>query len=136
MSVVSIDKILWVKSGEGIAAAGHIPLESEFFQDHFPDFPVLPGVLALEMLKQTAEAYLEKTSPGSQTHYFLKQIHATRFSTYLKPGDEWESHLKLIAEEGNQTRWSAELLHKGKIAVSAQLTMEGKIPILTQGGQI
>lgn len=126
MSVLSIEKVLWVKPGEGIAAAGHIPRESEFFQDHFPDFPVLPGVLALEMLKQTAEAYLEKTNPNHPTHYFLKQIRATRFSTYLKPGDEWESRLKLLAEEGNQTHWSAELLHQGKVAVSAQLTMEGK----------
>ncbi|MBI3306537.1 MAG: hypothetical protein HYZ84_01850 [Candidatus Omnitrophica bacterium] len=126
MTAVSIEKILSITSGEGITASGRIPLESEFFQDHFPDFPILPGVLALEMLKQTAEAYLEKNNPEHTTHYFLRQIRATRFSMYLKPGDEWESHLKLMATEGNQTQWLAELLHRGKVAVSAQLTMEGK----------
>ncbi|MCM8775601.1 MAG: hypothetical protein NC930_04525 [Candidatus Omnitrophica bacterium] len=115
-----------MKPGEGIAASGHIPEQSEFFQDHFPGFPVLPGVLALEMLKKTAEHYLSVTNAEDQGYYFLKQIRATRFLTYLKPGDEWESRLHLMSSEGNQTRWKAELFHKGKVAVTAELTLEAK----------
>ena len=54
-----IEKVDWLKKGEGIAAQGTVPQSAEFFQDHFPDFPVLPGVLMLEILKQTAETYLQ-----------------------------------------------------------------------------
>ena len=74
MTTLSIERVLWVKEGEGIAACGRIPKESEFFKDHFPGFPVLPGVLALEMLKQTAERYLESLKDSLGQHYFLKQI--------------------------------------------------------------
>lgn len=143
MENLSVEKVLWIKHGQGIAAAGHIPKESEFFKDHFPDFPILPGVLALEMLKQTAECYLraeahqvprplavpEQPVParaGDESHgrhFFLKQIRATRFSIYLKPGDKWESQLELVSEANGETHWNARLLHKGQTAVTAQLTL-------------
>lgn len=123
MNSLSIAKILSIEPGKGIRAAGHIPEKSEFFQDHFPDFPVLPGVLALEMLKQTAEAYLESQSVKEKSHYYLKQIRGTRFLNYLKPGDEWESELRLISQSGTETTWSGKLFYLGKMAVSAELVL-------------
>ena len=123
MSTLSIEKVLWVKEGEGITACGRIPEDSEFFKDHFPGFPILPGVLALEMLKQTAEQYLASLSSGEGQHYFLKQIRATRFSKYLRPGDEWESRLAILQVDGEETLWDAKLFHHGEVAVSAKLTL-------------
>ena len=123
MENLSVEKVLWIKRGQGIAASGRIPKESEFFKDHFPAFPVLPGVLALEMLKQTAECYLHAEEETRERRYFLKQIRATRFSIYLKPGDEWESQLELVSEGPAETHWNGRLLHKGQTAVTAQLTL-------------
>jgi len=123
MSTLAIDKVLWVKEGEGITACGRIPEDSAFFQDHFPGFPVLPGVLALEMLKQTAERYLEALPDSAGQHYFLKQIRATRFTRYLRPGDEWESRLMLTKTVGDETAWDAKLYYHGEVAVSAKLTL-------------
>jgi 3-hydroxymyristoyl/3-hydroxydecanoyl-(acyl carrier protein) dehydratase len=84
---------------------------------------VLPGVLALEMLKQTAERYLASLVSGEGQHYFLKQIRATRFTKYLRPGDEWESRLRLTQSEGEETTWDAKLFYHGDVAVSAKLTL-------------
>lgn len=123
MTTLAIEKVLWVKEGEGISACGRIPEDSEFFKDHFPGFPVLPGVLALEMLKQTAERYLESLSGSLESHYFLKQIRATRFTRYLRPGDEWESRLMLMQCSGEETTWDAKLYYHGEVAVSAKLTL-------------
>lgn len=123
MSALSIEKIIWVKEGEGITASGKIPENSDFFKDHFPDFPVLPGVLALEMLKRTAECYLESLRGNEKNHYFLKQIRATKFTKYLKPGDVWESRLALLDTKENETTWDARLFYKGAVAVSAKLTL-------------
>ncbi len=123
ISVLSIERVLWVREGEGIAACGRIPEDSEFFKDHFPDFPVLPGVLALEMLKQTAERYLESVKNNTGSHYFLKQIRATRFTKYLRPGDEWESRLTLLGTGEDETTWDAKLYYHGEVAVSAKLTV-------------
>lgn len=123
MTTLAIERVLWVKENEGIAACGRIPVDSEFFKDHFPGFPVLPGVLALEMLKQTAERYLESLYGNVAQHYFLKEIRATRFSRYLRPGDEWESRLALLKVLGEETVWDAKLYHHGEVAVSAKLTL-------------
>jgi len=126
VEALAIEKVLWVEPGKGIAATGHIPRQSEFFQDHFPGFPVLPGVLALEMLKQTAEAYLNQLHEVDKKHYYLKRIFATKFSKYLMPGDEWESRLELIKDQGDETQCSAKLMHQGKAAVSAKLILSSK----------
>ena len=123
MTTLAIEKVLWVKEGEGITTCGRIPEDSEFFKDHFPGFPVLPGVLALEMLKQTADRYLELLSSGAGQHYFLKQIRATRFTKYLRPGDEWEGRLMLMQGMDEETTWDAKLYYHGEVAVSAKLTL-------------
>ena len=121
---MTVEKVLWKKAGKGIVTQGRIPTEAEYFKDHFPGFPVLPGVLALEMLKKTAELYLKQDElVEKETRYYLKTIRSVKFSNYLKPGDEWESHLELLANEEDQTRWNAKLMHQGKIAVSARLTL-------------
>jgi 3-hydroxyacyl-[acyl-carrier-protein] dehydratase len=134
MSKLAIEKVLWIKEGEGITACGSIPEDSEFFKDHFPGFPVLPGVLALEMLKQTAERYLASLPGGEGQHYFLKQIRATRFSKYLRPGDEWESRLLLLQAAAEETTWDAKLYFRGEVAVSAKLTLaKVKNPPVKQG---
>lgn len=125
MSVLSVEQVLWVNEGEGITARGKIPHDSEFFKDHFPEFPVLPGVLAIEMLKQTAEKYLESFSEDGAggSRFFLKQIRATRFRKYLRPGDEWESRLTLTQSLEGETVWDAKLYYHGEVAVSAKLTL-------------
>ncbi|MFZ5801887.1 MAG: 3-hydroxyacyl-ACP dehydratase FabZ family protein [Candidatus Omnitrophota bacterium] len=121
MPELSILKILNLDPGQGIRAEGIIPEKSEFFQDHFPDFPVLPGVLALEMLKQTAEHYLRHAEHGEGKKYYLKQIRSTKFHTYLKPGDPWESQLRLVASKEDVTEWEGKLISRGRVAVSARL---------------
>lgn len=107
------ENILWNRPGEGIAASGQVPVSAEFFRDHFPDFPVLPGVLSLDILKNTAEAYLGKKCSVSK-------IVQVKFSSYLKPGDGWESQLKLLAQNGVESKWDAKLTHQNKTAASAK----------------
>jgi 3-hydroxyacyl-[acyl-carrier-protein] dehydratase len=121
---LGIEKVLWVKKGQGIAAQGQIPEDAEFFQDHFPGFPVLPGVLAIEMLRQTAEAYFRAISDGETNRLKIKKVSAVKFSNYLKPGDAWESHLQFLAEDRKGSQWNARLLHRGQAAVRARLTLE------------
>ncbi len=124
MSSLPIEKVVWLEPGRGIRATGMIPYSLEFFQDHFPAFPILPGVLSLEILKKTAESYFQKVQDAiSEIRCFLKQIQQVKFSHYLKPGEKWESHLELLAQEGGQTHWNARLYHNGKTAVSARMAL-------------
>ena len=122
METLGIEKILWIKKGEGVAAAGRVPAGADYFQDHFPDLPILPGVLSLEILKRTAECYLRNENPAVPG-YSVKAIKSAKFSSYLRPGDEWESRLELVAG-GASTEWKADLFHQGRAAASARLILE------------
>lgn len=105
-----------VEQGKGITATGTLSAQEEFLQDHFPDFPVLPGVLMIEILRQTAEKYFEQPLR-------LTAVRNVKYSNFLRPGDVWESRMELAAEEGNASQWKGRLLKEGRAVCSAQLTL-------------
>ncbi len=123
IQTLGIQKVLWVKAREGVAASGKIPEDAEFFKDHFPGFPVLPGVLALEMLRQSAEFYFRNLGIEDAV-LRIRKMTSVRFARYLRPGDLWESELSWKSESGNESVWLAKLYHQGEVAVSARLVLE------------
>ena len=104
-----------------VKASGKVLEKAEFFQDHFPDFPILPGVLAVEILKRTAEYGLKKQAENKSVA--LKSVRAVKFAKYLKPGDAWESEVSLLREEEDLSTWKGRLLKGGEQAVSARLEL-------------
>ena len=123
MSALAVSKVLAFKPGEGITTAGSIPEDGEFFKDHFPDFPILPGVLAVELLKQSAECYLNGGVLEPGRRQLLKQVRDVKFCSYLKPGAEWEAELTLTHEEAGESNWRAKLFHAGRLACSARFIL-------------
>lgn len=115
-------KTEWVRKGEGAAASGQVPQNAPFFQDHFPGFPVLPGVLSLEILKQTADLYLKEFHPGKKAS--VKEVSKVKFSSYLRPGDAWESQAKVVSETDAQIEWDVRLMHQGRAAASARMIIQ------------
>lgn len=122
--VLGIQKVIRIDPGNAVAASGVIPADEEFFQDHFPGFPVLPGVLALEMLRQCAERYYELVSPGLTRSLRVKKIRQVKFRDYLKPGASWEANLELQSEIEATSTWKASLSHEGKVALQAVMVFE------------
>ena len=108
--------------GKSVAASGTVSRDESFFQDHFPDFPVLPGVLMLEILKQTAERYFEKEMP--QARFRLAEIRNVRYSNFLKPGESWESKLQHVAENQEFIEWKGRLVSQGQPVCSARLKFQ------------
>lgn len=119
-SILPIERVLRFKEGEGISASGRIPQACEFFKDHFPGFPVLPGVLALEILRLAAVRYLRRVEGSEAGIFFFKRVRRVRFTGYLKPGDAWEAHLAFEKQEGKDSHWRGQLMRDGQTAVSAQ----------------
>ena len=91
------------------------------FKDHFPEFPVVPGVLALEILKRGIENCL-----GIRRNR-LRLIRAdhVRFQHFLRPGETWECQVTRMTppSEGRST-WSGTLKVQTRRAVSAQLLVD------------
>ena len=87
MRFILVDRIVNLVPGKYIVAEKTIPNTEELFNDHFPGFPVIPGVLLTEMMAQAAGKCLdaEKTGRGKA---MLGKIHSATFRKWVKPDEK------------------------------------------------
>src|SRR5579872_3422763 len=86
-----VDRVLEIDLGKSLVALKNVTINEPFFNGHFPNRPVMPGVLMLEALAQ-ASALLSfssegETSDGSRLYYFAG-IDGARFKRVVEPGDQ------------------------------------------------
>jgi 3-hydroxyacyl-[acyl-carrier-protein] dehydratase len=81
-----VDEILEMTPGQRIRAVKTLSADEELFQDHFPGFPVVPGVLLTEMMAQAAGKCLFAEDPN-RGRPMLAQIKAASFRSWVRPGE-------------------------------------------------
>jgi 3-hydroxyacyl-[acyl-carrier-protein] dehydratase len=87
MRFLLVDKIHELEPGKRIKASKTLPSSEELFRDHFPGFPVVPGVLLTEMMAQAAGKCLD--SEGSRPgRAILAKISAASFRSWVRPDEE------------------------------------------------
>ena len=93
MRFIFVDEILEMIPGKTIRAQKNISADDGYFKDHFPGFPVVPGVLQIEMMAQAAGKCLdaEKTHPGKA---MLARINSANFRQWIGP-----DHIAIINAE-------------------------------------
>ncbi|MDR2215213.1 MAG: 3-hydroxyacyl-ACP dehydratase FabZ [Nevskiaceae bacterium] len=85
-----VDRVLDFKSGESITAIKNVTFNEPHFTGHFPERPVMPGVLILEALAQTAGVLVFATIrkvPNKNTRFYFAGIDNCRFRRPVEPGD-------------------------------------------------
>lgn len=85
MRFILVDEILAMTPGASIRASKFISPEEDYFRDHFPGFPVVPGVLLTEMMAQTAGKCLDAELPD-RGRSMLARIDSARFTDWVRPG--------------------------------------------------
>ena len=112
--------------GSVATAEGVVPSDAEFFKDHFPDFPVLPGVLALEILRKVVECCFEKQEAEARKRARIKGVRGVKFSHYLRPGDRWTCRVERLGDERAGFQWKGELRNvRGEMAATARFVFGG-----------
>ncbi len=118
-----IDKIIELKKSESIVAQKNVSNNEPFFQGHFPDYPVFPGVLLLESMAQ-ATAILDvesnKRDMSNQLYYFVG-VYKARFKNQVMPGDIIIINASLIQSKRDIHKFSAECRVDNKIVCTADL---------------
>ena len=117
-----IDCIEEVEPGVGAVGYKSVTYNEPFFAGHFPQEPVMPGVLIIEALAQTgAVAILSKEENKGKIAYF-GGINSAKFKKKVVPGDKLRLECRIIKQKGPVGVGQAVATVDGKVAVSAELT--------------
>ena len=108
----------------GVSAVGYkcVTFREDFFKGHFPQEPVMPGVLTVEALAQVgAVAILSLEENKGKTAYF-GAMNNVKFKKKVVPGDKLRLECQIVKQKGPVGVGSAVATVDGKVAVSAELT--------------
>lgn len=94
-----VDRVLDCSPGESVVALKALALNEEFFQDHFPGAPVLPGAMILEGFVQAARHCLEAVGGGGGP-WVLHAVENMRFQRFVTPGDTLRLEARRDGEQG------------------------------------
>ena len=105
MKFILIDKIIAFDSGKSLTAVKSVSLAEEYLADHFPTFPVLPGVLLLEGLIESASWLVRLTEAENRgtihSMVLLAQAKNVKYKSFAAPGSKIEYHVKAKSIEEN-----------------------------------
>ena len=103
MRFALIDRIVSLEPGSRIAAVKSPSLTEEYLHDHFPLFPVMPGVLMLESMYQAAAWLLRVTDNFALSVILLKEAKNVKYSGFVRPGEKLEVTAEIVKREDRLT---------------------------------
>jgi 3-hydroxyacyl-[acyl-carrier-protein] dehydratase len=123
--ILLVDRVISIEKGQRIQALKNVTINEPFFTGHFPHRPVMPGVLMLEAMAQTAALLTFDTlgvAPDDKTVYYFAGIDGARFKRPVEPGDQLLMDVTLerakagiykfkgVTRVGNEVACEAELM--------------------------
>jgi 3-hydroxyacyl-[acyl-carrier-protein] dehydratase len=124
---VLLDRVLECVPGEHIQALKNVTINEPYFTGHFPQYPVMPGVLILEAMAQAmgilAFKTLEAEGIGRDPNkiFYFAGIDNARFKKPVMPGDQLLISVKLIKIKSDVIKAEAQVLVKDELVCSAEL---------------
>ncbi len=123
MRFLLIDRIVDYQAGESIRAIKSLSLAEDYLQDHFPLFPVMPGVLMLESMTQTCAWYMRMAEEFAYSMVTLDEARNVKYANFVEPGQSLIVEAVLQKQEGRLYTFKAQGLVDDKVSVSARLRL-------------
>ena len=117
-----VDKVVEFSAREFIAAVKNVSVNEPFFQGHFPDNPIMPGVLQIEGMAQTAAVMCMLKYNTKIPNIFFMTIDKARFRKPVIPGDILYYHLKIIRKRANVWKYKGEAYVLGSLVAEAEIS--------------
>jgi 3-hydroxyacyl-[acyl-carrier-protein] dehydratase len=117
-----VDRILEVEEGVRAVGIKNVSANEEFFNGHFPDYPVMPGVLIVEALAQVGAVAMLKKEENRGRLAFFAGIDGCRFKKQVKPGDQLRLEVEIIRLRGPIGKGKAVATVDGEVACEAEIT--------------
>lgn len=123
MRFILIDKVVSLEAGKQIRAVKNVSLSEEYLADHFPTFPVLPGVLLLEGLIESASWLVRTSENFAHSMILLEQAKNVKYKSFLAPGAQIEYTIDVKTIEENISSFVGVGVSQGTRIVEARLAL-------------
>lgn len=120
---ILIDRILDIKMGESLVAIKNVTMNEPFFMGHFPNRPVMPGVLILEAMAQAGGVLAYKstnTTPSDGSLYYFAGVDNARFRRVVEPGDQLRLEVKVLKSKREFWKLEGSAYVGDELACSAE----------------
>lgn len=120
MRFILIDKVISLESGKLIKVVKGVSLAEEYLADHFPTFPVLPGVLLLEGLIESASWLVREAENFAHSMILLEEARNVKYKSFVAPGAQIEYTVEAKTIEENISSFTGVGLSGGEQIVEAK----------------
>ncbi|MGD0681886.1 MAG: 3-hydroxyacyl-ACP dehydratase FabZ [Terracidiphilus sp.] len=118
-----IDRVVEFERGKRLVAIKNVTMNEPFFQGHFPDYPIMPGVLVIEAMAQAGAIIMMNEIPDREKKLAVfTGIEKAKFRRPVVPGDQLRIEVDVLAFKSRLGRMEANAFVEGKLACQAILT--------------
>lgn len=118
-----IDKIEELEPGVSIRTVKNLTMAEEYLAEHFPSFPVMPGVMMLEAITQSSTWLVRVSEKFAHSVILLKEAKTVKYGQFVTPGRQLIVSCKLLEDDGTEAVLKATGEVEGKTSVSAKITL-------------
>jgi 3-hydroxyacyl-[acyl-carrier-protein] dehydratase len=124
MRFTLVDRIVLLEPGSKIVTIKALSLSEEYLSDHFPRFPVMPGVLMLEAMTQAGAWLIRATEDMAHSLITLKEAHNVRFRNLVAPGQVLTVSAKIVQHDDMEIQLATEGRIDNSLIVSGRLRFD------------
>lgn len=122
-----IDRVLAYEPGKSILALKNVTCNEDYFNGHFPERPIMPGVLMIEALAQAAGLliyYTTNIKADAKTNWhFLAGVDKAKFKRVVDPGDQLKLHVEVAKRKSFLWVFNAKAVVDDEVACSVELKL-------------
>ncbi len=118
-----VDRIVEVEPGRRLRAVKQLTLGEEYLADHFPTFPVMPGVLMLQALVETGSWLLRVGDDFRYSTIVLREVKNVKYGTFMEPGRQMLLTAELVEQDGPLAVFKGQGTVDGTATVTARFVL-------------
>src|SRR3954447_17549406 len=123
MRFVLLDRIVEMQTGQSLVAVKNLSLGEEYLADHFPGFPVMPGVLMLEALTQAGAWLVRDLEDFAHSVVLLKQARTIKYGSFVEPGRQLQLRVELVSHGERESSFKGVGSIEGQEMVKGRFTL-------------